>query len=1112
MTVHPVLTVTARLFRWLVWGVLSIWLVAGNGARSGHGALWAAEQQPRPVVWRLSIARAPLAEALQQLARQADIQFARFSDAAASDVRVGPLKGAFTREQALDRLLREAGLTYRFVNERTVAILPIPAATVAAESGAPAGADNRPGAPAGSAAVIDGELKGSVEMRSEVEVSRRPGFWSRFVNLLLNGPADRPTAMAGSSPVGSHVSVAAMAACGVLAMSATCRASAAEDGSAGAGILELEEITVSARKREESLQDVPISISVMSSEELEKKGITGTKELFNSTPGLALNDFTGMRKDSRLGIRGVESADSTVTRQKVSSFIDGVPISGQAGNLSMAGLRRVEVLRGPQSSSFGRATFAGALNYVTEDASPEFTARVNAGWSEHAGRDLAATVSGPINDSLGYRVMALKSQWDGPSEWRTRGGQQLGSQQTEQLVAKLNYKFGDRISGAVLYNRRATADTDYPNPIGDPAVCNGNSTITRTRQNASVRLYNNGYVDCEVDLSRLQLNPDLLGQFKAQYNPALYGNVPLATYLARTLSPTNPTTYEQAILRATINDPRDRQFSDRVQGETNIAFGNNTLKLVAMTSHEHGGFWTDRDTTDSVAVMRVTAQGANLDSNVTTRGFRSRLDEKYYEVRWLSDDARKVRYVLSASKLSYNYLETVHTGFGAIAYDLRLPNGAPVDPLLQNYIQESANNVGLGGGVQWDVIPRLTLSLEGRAQSDDVCGSDPTANNNAGAKVCQKTRSFQPRLSANFKLTEDLSLYAQVSRGNNPASVNIQLANDTYRNAMLIAAGKIVNPADGFIYNGTDPKRSPKISYSPETYLTYEEESLDNYELGIKGNYPNRRGIFSVSGYYMDWKNIQNRAVLDWSAIDVCVNGAAPSATTGCGSAANTLSYGWNNNLLNVFSTAPVVVNAGGARLYGVELETQYSLLPSLAVGGNLVVSRAVHDSQYCSIEALQFGNLPASVQFITHPVLGRCALTPGKDITGVTNNGFPRYSVNANIDYLVPFKPFGSNWKVSLDAHKEGPRYIDELNLTKQRGVTTANLSTEWRTDRITVRAYVNNLTDEDMYQYMNNIRRNYVTNPANPAASIAAAPGAYTFVPRRPREFGLKVVYDFR
>lgn len=880
------------------------------------------------------------------------------------------------------------------------------------------------------------------------------------------------------------------------------------DSAAGLGMIE--EVIVTARKRDESLKDVPISISVMKGEVMESRGIIGPKDLFEATAGLSINDFTGGRKDSRLGIRGVQSDESFVTRQKISSFVDGIPISGQTGPLSMAGLRAVEVLRGPQSASFGRATFAGAINYITEDASDGFEATARVGVSQHGGRDVGVALSGPINDVFGYRLMYSDSKWDGPDEWRSASGEQLGSTSTKAFVGKLNFEFSERVGGEIMYQRLETQDRDYPAVAANPAVCNGDSTITRINMSASVRLWTTKYLDCGVDLSLLRYNPDLLGQFKAQYNPALYGNVPLATYLARTLP--DGTTYEQALLRNTINNPYDTLKRDRVQGEANISFGGGTLKFLAMTSKEDSFFWADRDLSDSVGVFVVGRAGAVLDSNVVTRGEPASVKESFYEMRWLSDGSKPFRYVLSASALTYDFLDEIYLGYGAIEYGLKLPSGAPVSPLLQNLVQESANNFGFATGAQWDMTDRLTLSAEGRYQSDEVCGADPTGNGGAGFKVCQKTESFLPRISANFKATDDLSLYVQFARGNNPAATNTQLGNDNYKNSLLVAAGKIPNPADGFTYNGTDPKRVPRVTYTSENYVTYAEEILDSFEIGAKGNIGEGKGVFSVALYYMNWKDMQNRALLDWNAIDVCVNGAAPSPLTGCGSAANTRSYGWNNNLQNPYSQSATIVNAGDAKLYGLEVEGQYLLTERLAVGGNIALSRAVYGSSYCSLEALQFGNLPASIVFVTDPVLGRCALVEGNDISPVTGGGFPRFVMNANVDYLIPAQPLGFDWKVSLEGHYEGDKYIDELALMKQRGFTTASLTSEWTSESWSVRAWINNLTEEDQFQTFNNLRRYFVTNPASPAASIAGAPGAYTLIPRKPREYGLTVTYRFR
>jgi len=111
----------------------------------------------------------------------------------------------------------------------------------------------------------------------------------------------------------------------------------------------LEEVLVTARKREESLKDVPVSISVVSSDFINESGIRDQYDLFQLTPGINYGEERD-RNGSRPGVRGVQAQNQNPLRQKVSVFIDGMPVLGNIGSMQFAGLERVEVLRGPQRS------------------------------------------------------------------------------------------------------------------------------------------------------------------------------------------------------------------------------------------------------------------------------------------------------------------------------------------------------------------------------------------------------------------------------------------------------------------------------------------------------------------------------------------------------------------------------------------------------------------------------------------------------------------------------------------------------------------------------------------------------------------------------------------
>ena len=133
-------------------------------------------------------------------------------------------------------------------------------------------------------------------------------------------------------------------------------------------------VVVTARRREESLQDVPVAISVLTDDFIQEATVLDHFDLYAETPGVEYEE----RRD-RLGtsptIRGVQQTAQNVLNQKMSVFIDGAPILGNASPYRFGDLERIEVLRGPQSSAFGRATFSGAINFVTRDPGETITNR-----------------------------------------------------------------------------------------------------------------------------------------------------------------------------------------------------------------------------------------------------------------------------------------------------------------------------------------------------------------------------------------------------------------------------------------------------------------------------------------------------------------------------------------------------------------------------------------------------------------------------------------------------------------------------------------------------------------------------------------------------------------
>ncbi len=157
-------------------------------------------------------------------------------------------------------------------------------------------------------------------------------------------------------------------------------------------------IIVTARKREKSLLDTPIAISVFSSENIKDAGYENLGDITKASPGVFLESFnlTAARVDSTPRFRGIFLASGDRLQQTASVFVDGIFVSGSADSLDLADLQRVEIIKGPQSALFGRNTFAGAINYVTKDPAYDLGGEISVLAATRDEYKLTAMIEGPI--------------------------------------------------------------------------------------------------------------------------------------------------------------------------------------------------------------------------------------------------------------------------------------------------------------------------------------------------------------------------------------------------------------------------------------------------------------------------------------------------------------------------------------------------------------------------------------------------------------------------------------------------------------------------------------------------------------------------------------------
>jgi outer membrane receptor protein involved in Fe transport len=340
----------------MAWGIV-VKLIIVTTILVFIGAALPSQAQAVITHYDLNIPREPLDRALKQFAEETGLQVARFSDVAQGSSQVGPLIGHFTTEEALSSLLAGSGLTYRILSHRTIAIVR------------PSGHDAVP------AAGRSQEGKG--------KSSSSPGF---RVAQVAQG------AVTGADSVKS-----------------------AKQQSASEESPLLQEIIVTAQKYSQRAFDVPISLDVLSGEDLQQDGITNLSDLQYAVPGLRMDD-TGYTQGVYLrGVGNYEGSGAMVGQyiDEADITTEGVGYSYTGSDTGLYDLDRVEVLKGPQGTLYGDGSMGGVIRYITnKPVLDQFQGNVDVAtmFTQYGApsQRIETMLNTPLNDgTLGLRVAGL---------------------------------------------------------------------------------------------------------------------------------------------------------------------------------------------------------------------------------------------------------------------------------------------------------------------------------------------------------------------------------------------------------------------------------------------------------------------------------------------------------------------------------------------------------------------------------------------------------------------------------------------------------------------------------------------------------------------------------
>ena len=250
----------------------------------------------------------------------------------------------------------------------------------------------------------------------------------------------------------------------------------------------LEEVVVTAQKREESLQDAPISLAVFGAEALENLGVSEMGEIAEYVPNLSMRKSPASQDNYIVGIRGVVAGGTDLlTDPRVGIYVDGIYLGRTVGQaFDINDLERVEVLRGPQGTLYGRNTVGGAINLITAKPSGEFSFKQKlSGGSDGLFESRTSvnldTISlqgfGDLKASFSY----LTKEDDGYIQNSADNDALFGSGEHEAFRVALLWEYSDTLSVDYRYDnseRDTYPTTDQltrviPTPFGNPLLSHG---------------------------------------------------------------------------------------------------------------------------------------------------------------------------------------------------------------------------------------------------------------------------------------------------------------------------------------------------------------------------------------------------------------------------------------------------------------------------------------------------------------------------------------------------------------------------------------------------------------------------------------------------------------
>jgi len=591
--------------------------------------------------------------------------------------------------------------------------------------------------------------------------------------------------------------------------------------------LNKEEMTVTARRREETLQDVPLSVSAFDTGDIVDRQLRTVEDVARFTPGLSFAKAFG-RTTERPVVRGMGNVLAGVqfgVESGTAYFVDGLYYPGDLQSLNLNNLERVEVVRGPQSALYGRNTYAGAINFVTKGPREEFESNVKVRYGEDTDAEIFANVAGPLiadrlSGEMGVRYYTFDGEWTN----EVTGGA-VGDEETTAIHGVLDFTPVENVSFRLRANYQQDRDGTrafFLQPT------ESNNCFPGTRSNAAWSISNTFGGVTDSSNNNQYYCGDIVGKDRrvsVNDGPDADGQANLVPGVPDQLTPGVPgfivpgfpggdDPYDPAQGVAFSGVERDLTYVNFSGDWDMMGSGYSLIGSIAYRTDElTTGSDSDHSSVNLASPFIPGGSNLSIAECILCASEIDDAEDLTLELRLESPGDSRLTWMLGM----FYYDQEIEGS--DIVWDVA-NGGAPATTVTGVQDREKTENVAGFGMLEYAFFDEFRMGLELRyfdeekSLTEGIDQPAPTFNDSASFT------EWAPRVTANWDVTDNAMLYAIYAKGYKPGGLNG-------------VAGEGVG--------------APK----------YDQEEADTYELGIKTNLADGRMYLNVAAFFNQLDKIQ---------------------------------------------------------------------------------------------------------------------------------------------------------------------------------------------------------------------------------------------------------------